>query len=391
MNALKDNIWKYQALAFLSWFLLIMPILVLFYQENGLSLTQILLIQSAFALTIVFCEIPSGYFADRYGRKKSIVIGAILATLGIWIYAFSSDFYSFLVAEIIMGVGSSFISGADTALIYDTLLTLKKTDQFKSIEGKRQTIQSFSEGSAAIFGGLLAVISLRTPIVANAAILSLSIPIVLSLKEPPRAKNLRQKSHLQHITELTKYLGQDYSGLRWLITYAGVLGSGTLLITWLYQPYMKLVGLPLAYFGVAWAILNVSVGIFSHRAEWIENKLGKRTALAIFPALFISATILLFLFPRIEILIILLIIQFIRGISSPLISAYINNRTDSENRATILSAKNFFGRLIFAGLAPAIGRVADIFSLTTAILLWGAIVFTGAIVSILFLIKRKVI
>ena len=50
--------------------MLAMPIIVIFFKENGLSLTQIMILQSVYSLTVALTEIPSGYFADFFGRKK---------------------------------------------------------------------------------------------------------------------------------------------------------------------------------------------------------------------------------------------------------------------------------------------------------------------------------
>ena len=49
-----------------------MPIIVLFFQSHGLSLTEIMLLQSAYSLSLALFEIPSGYIADSFGRKNSI-------------------------------------------------------------------------------------------------------------------------------------------------------------------------------------------------------------------------------------------------------------------------------------------------------------------------------
>jgi len=57
----------FQAFSALSFFV---PIIVLFWQENDLNLTQIMILQSLFSLTVVLLEIPSGYFADVFGRKN---------------------------------------------------------------------------------------------------------------------------------------------------------------------------------------------------------------------------------------------------------------------------------------------------------------------------------
>ena len=70
MNNLKKNIWKLYIIKGLMWFMLAMPIIIIFFQENGLSLMEIMILQGTYSLMIAFMEIPSGYFADKYGRKK---------------------------------------------------------------------------------------------------------------------------------------------------------------------------------------------------------------------------------------------------------------------------------------------------------------------------------
>ena len=101
--------------------MLIMPIITLFYQENGLGMKDVLLLQGIYSVAIVVLEIPSGYFADVWGRKSTLIIGSFLGVLGFAIYSFTSGFWSFLVAELVLGIGQSFISGSDSALLYDTL------------------------------------------------------------------------------------------------------------------------------------------------------------------------------------------------------------------------------------------------------------------------------
>ena len=44
--------------------MLTMPIIVLFFQENGLTLMEVMILQSVYSLTIAITEIPSGYITD---------------------------------------------------------------------------------------------------------------------------------------------------------------------------------------------------------------------------------------------------------------------------------------------------------------------------------------
>ena len=85
--------------------MLYMPIIVLFYQENGLSLRDVLTLQAIYSIAIIVLEIPSGYLADVWGRKNTIILGAILGTLGFAVYSFSYGFLGFLIAELILGIG----------------------------------------------------------------------------------------------------------------------------------------------------------------------------------------------------------------------------------------------------------------------------------------------
>ena len=84
------------------WFLLTMPIITIFFREHGLSMQEIFIIQSAFAVSVILFEIPTGYFSDVVGRKKSLIIGMLFGAIGLGVYSFSSGFWMFLIAELIL-------------------------------------------------------------------------------------------------------------------------------------------------------------------------------------------------------------------------------------------------------------------------------------------------
>jgi len=58
---LKHNINKVFIINGIRWFMLLMPIIVLFFEQNGLSLTQIMLLPAIYSLTVAILEIPSGF------------------------------------------------------------------------------------------------------------------------------------------------------------------------------------------------------------------------------------------------------------------------------------------------------------------------------------------
>ena len=75
----------------------------LFYQDNGLNMQDIFTLKAIYSVAIVAMEIPSGYMADVWGRRNTLLLGGILASTGFALYSFSEGFWAFALAEIVLG------------------------------------------------------------------------------------------------------------------------------------------------------------------------------------------------------------------------------------------------------------------------------------------------
>lgn len=383
------NLWKLYTIKALTWFILIMPILVPFLQENGLSMKEIFLLQSIYSVAILIFEIPSGYFADVVDRKSCIIIGCVLGFLGHLVYPFSHDFLGFLIAELILGLSSSFLSGADSAILYDSLAEIGESSDYKKAESRMLSIGNFSEATASLIGGFLAVISLRTPFYLEIILMFMSIPFALSLIEPKRKRHENTQGSLREISKILHYAMHQNGEIKWLILYSGFIGASNLMIVWFIQPYFDWVNLPLAYFGVIWALLNLSVGVFSLCAHGFESKLGRKKSLISLVVLSFIGYLSLASFNSLWAILFIFIFYFVRGINGPVLRDYLNQVIPSEMRATILSIKNLAARLIFAILGPLFGWISDIYSLPTALLYCGFIFMICGCTSLLFLSRNK--
>ena len=100
------------------------PIFTLFLLAKGLSLQQALMLSSIVLASGIFFEIPTGIFADRYGRKWSMVLGAFISVVGWVIWLSSNTFLGFAIVYALFGLANAFWSGADQALIYDELKSI---------------------------------------------------------------------------------------------------------------------------------------------------------------------------------------------------------------------------------------------------------------------------
>ena len=376
-----SNIWKLYVIKAFRWFLLAMPITVIFFQENGLSLSQVMILQGSYSLTIAFMEIPSGYLADRFGRKNTLVLGAIFSFLGFLTISTSFEFTPFLLGELLLGVGASFISGADSALLYDSLLESKKKNLYTKIEGRIYGIGNFSEAIAGICGGILADISLRLPWSIQVVVAALAIPIALILVEPKIHQKSTLTFNIKSIWRVVRFSLMENRRLKWLIIFSSVTGLATLSLAWFTQPYFKSINMPITYFGVVWAILNLSTGVASFNAHLFE-KIWSNKQLLVVICLGTSIPIILIMFSSYTLgLCFILIVFLVRGIATPTLRQFINDITPSDIRATVLSIRSFTIRLAFSVVAPFLGWVSDTYTINESLFILGISVLVLGLVS----------
>lgn len=361
-----------------KWFSLVMPIIVLFYEKHGLGLHDVFILKSVYSVAAVTLEIPSGYLADVWGRKKCLVSGCILFFIGYLVYSFTSSFTAFLGAELLLGIGQTLVNGADSALLYDTTVHYKRENEYLKYEGRITMIGNFAEAFAGIFGGLLAVYSLRFPFYAQACVAFIGIPAAFALQEFNTKGKIQ--SPVTEIVRIIKYSLFTNRRLCCNIMYSGIIGAATLTMAWFVQPVLMHLNTPTSWFGVIWTVLNLTVGVAALYSDKIEHRLGMNK-MNLLILVFIAGGYLALAYNLTYWgLAILLLFYIVRGFATPVLKGYINQLTFSDMRATVLSIRNFIIRLMFAGAAPFVGWLNDMYSLKMALLASAGIIFLPGII-----------
>jgi len=129
--------------------------LLLFFLENGISYTQIGIIYAVREMVVNFSEIPSGILADSYGRKNSLIAAFASYIISFFIFYFSDDFYSFLMAIILYGIGDAFRSGTHKGMIMDYLKLNNWKDQKVAYYGQTRSWSQKGSAVSALFAGTL--------------------------------------------------------------------------------------------------------------------------------------------------------------------------------------------------------------------------------------------
>nr|WP_262495122.1 MFS transporter [Labilibacter marinus] len=384
----ESNIGKLYIIKIAKWFMLTMPILMLFYKDMGFSDRESFQLKAFYSIAIVIFEIPSGYVADVLGRRKTLIIGSILGTLGFLVYATTSGFYWFLIAEVILGIGQSFVSGADSAIMYDSLKQAGREKEYVKYEGRNFTVGNYSEALAGIIGGTLAAINMRYPFIFQTAIAFMAVPASFMLIEPIRT-GVRKKPGIKDILSVVWYATVKNAKLRYNLLYSSILGTATLTMAWIYQLYLNDLGFSEYAIGTTHTVLNLIVGTTTLFAYKIEAKLKPKMTIWLTSIIITGSYVLSGFMESAWILVILAVFYFSRGIATPVLKDYINRITSSDIRATVLSIRSLIIRGFFAIIAPFIGYLSDAYTRAFSMKVMG-IVFTILVGSSIFLFLRSI-
>ncbi len=364
---LKRNVTLLRILQIVRSFTLTIPIIVIFYKSAGMSIQDVMLLQAIFAAIIVVVEVPSGYFSDVLGRRRTLMIGSAFVVAGWAYYTVASSFGGFFVAELLLGIGFSFHSGTDSALLYDTLLELGTTERSVREEGAQLSAGNFAEAVAGVLGGLLAGISLITPFHAQAIVTIVLLPASWMLVEPIVHRTEGRAASMRDVLATVHDAVVKNAELRWIIVAGSIMGASTLTMVWLLQPYMLNVGVPVAWFGVIWASLNGLVGVFALRAHTLQERFGDRSTVVLLAIAVVIGYAVLGTWSTWIVLPVVVGFYFARGVGNPVFASAINVRVASERRATVLSVRQLGMRVIFMIVGPVVGWVNDNVSMSVAL------------------------
>jgi len=394
-RSLQNNIRTIYLMGFFSSFLVVLPIFVPLLQKHGLSMSQVLQTQALFALTIALFEVPSGYFADMYGRRLAILIGAGLNAVGFLSLLWADSFLDFVLYEVILGVGFSLISGTDLALLYDTEVYLQAralpggAGAGKSIS-RLISVEAAASGTAGVVASLLLLWSMDGVILMQvfAGVVPLALAVLL-VEVPKTQSEARHRDNMRQIVELLLF-GKPV--VFWTAFAISVFGLLAIYVFWIYQKYWELQGVPLEAFGYIWAGFALAVSVSARFTAGLEKRLGTRGVLVLIAIMPLLGLLGMALGGGWMGVAFGLLIQLSRGISMSLFYEALNSRVPGDFRATVNSLVSLGVRAIFIVTGPLLGYALDSFGMRSTLLML-LLVFTPllglVLVPLLIRIQRE--
>lgn len=352
---LKKNIRILYAFSFFWLALVIIPVIVPFFATKGLSLADVFLLQSVFALSVLVFELPSGYVADVIGRRNALIIGSFFHGLGFTLLCFADSFAGLVLFEVTVGLGMSLLSGSDLSLLYDTQLALNLSQREK-VRGiaRQRLIKASAEGIASLLAAALMVWSFDVLVYANAILAWVPLLLAIRLVEAP-FQRLTNEHPLANFRRILRHLFYQDRLLRLTTLAVTFYGLATFYVVWLIQPYWEAFGIPLAAFGILWALKNFTVALAARVCAPLEERLGPVPVLLIMGILPVVGYLGMAIDGGLVGLLLAFGFYISRGFHQVILTDAFNARVPSEFRATANSLTGFLFRLAFILSGPVVG------------------------------------
>ncbi len=361
---LRNNVNRTLAFGFFQVFLVLMPVVVPFFESRGLDMQDIFVLQALFGAVVVLMEVPSGYVADLFGRKRTLVVGAVFVAGGHSMLLFAEGFWGLVVFETLLGIGSSLVSGADLALIYDSELAIGDDPaRQQRIVGRHYAMHTASEAIASLLASVLVLVSLEAIVWAQVIAGWIPLAIALTLREAP-SERMDAGDHLGNLIAITRHLLRNGAVLRLTFATISVWSLTTFYAVWLLQKIWQEQGIALAHFGYLWAAYMLAAAVAGQVAERVERLLGTTALLVTIGFMPVLGYVgLAYSGPAAGVLVGFTFFVA-RGFGLVVMKNAFNRRVPSRFRATANSLVSFGFRGSFLLTGPAVGWALDEWGLT---------------------------
>jgi MFS family permease len=160
--------------------------LLYWVQEKHMSAAIVAAILAAGDLALVALEIPTGWFADRFGHRASLIAGSLTQVVGMVCCWLGQGTPGLMAASLLVALGDGFRSGADQALLYRSCVALEREDAFQRIEATTRAVGLAAMVGLIVAGGaIVKAWGFAIGWVTETALCAAGLAIACAMAEPP--------------------------------------------------------------------------------------------------------------------------------------------------------------------------------------------------------------
>lgn len=328
----------------------VVPILVLYGLDRGLTLGELSLIAGAGSVVSFLFELPSGAIADRFGHRRSLVLSMLGQALSMALYLGGSFWWMLLGSVAYFGFGS-LMTGTGEAFFFERLQKLGLVDQHAKLSGRGKGFATAVSVISMALAGVFYEIAWWLPFVIGIVQFLLAAYVVSTIGPTKNGVSVEKKEASE--TKAIRHLAVVWQELKrrpailWLIFSSALVVGPLFALGDFQQAVMDDVGISAALIGAVYAVkrlLSIAVQGSVHHFMRFFSSAQLVLVCALFMLLHFFGMGLIkdpwwLLGP--------LIIGSLAWVGLDIaVNDYINQSTQTGSRATLLSMRNFMDNFI---------------------------------------------
>lgn len=385
----KQNIKYFMITSVFQWFFVVIGVWVLIWRSY-LSWEQIALVTSISLLIQLLLELPSGALADLWGRKNTVIFGRVLGVIGFAIFIFATNFWMFLLGNILYLANWAFESGALSALLFDSMKENGRgEEEYQQVEADTFFWCTIGMAISSILGGFLYTINFQLPYIVTTLVAVGALISSFGLEEP----------ELDSIkVNLKVYLKQNWEGflhifrnskIRAVSLFSVLINFVAYTGLWyLYEPRLAEGGFPATWLA---ALVSGTYLIRAIGTKLIPKvlKLGDQNIPIILTLFQAFGSALSFIESKFGAISSVYLRKMSDGMRSPILARLQNVELESRYRATSLSAISLLGNILISLVGPLVGYLMEHGRASTT-LGYSAIIGLVLVLPSAFLLSRQI-
>ena len=254
---------------------LLLPVLFLFYKENGLNTGDFFFFKGITSIISLIVEVPCGYAGDIFPKKNILITSFLLLLFGTSLWIFSSGYWIILIGEILFCISKSFFNGVSDSYIYEYLKLNDKSQKMLSKYGKLNFFLSLGSALTSVFGAIFYTnFGAKILLLTDFILISFAIILLFLIPQLPvyhkKINGIKEK--YTDIYRIVKKALKNTT-INGYIWYSGILISITYIMVFCFQPIMKISNIPVKIFGFVYFINHFFRAISSMELSKILKKI----------------------------------------------------------------------------------------------------------------------
>lgn len=354
---------------------------------RGFSLWEIGLAESVYHIVSLFCEVPSGMAADLLGRRKTLLSGGVLTVTCNLLMAFAPNLFTICLAMGLNALAMTMFSGTFTALVYDSLKTEGREDEYIQVSANSSQISMLANAVGSMASLLKRFLGFAGFYLLSAAFEGVSTAALALMEEPivTESQASREKHPLRTLPEQFRQLVRDSLHVLHTCPMAGKLIASSALIS--VPSYLTKMFLQQRLVELGWPTELLFLPLLLGGLACVAGtEIGRRVRCRSMRRLYSACallcgvgTLLVGAAPAWGGILGMMLVQGVLEVYLLHESQKLNDAISSDQRATLISVDGMAYSLLMIPASPLVGAVGDAFGQAGAglALLGGAIVLSG--------------